>query len=214
MRRIALFSILLTLLAAAAAAPARAQSDTRWELGPRLVVLNAGGEPSNDQSGFGAALRYSLSDSWRLGFALDSITGDFERPYRLLGFDSPEDLDSTLDALVWSAWIEKETGAPGQRLRWYWNAGLGYMSPDLEDVAGPRSSGGRFDIATDGGTEVLVGVGGGFRLRLGRSWNTEIGIRVDRHFADWQITERVSGQTGALDDYTTAGLIIGFNYRF
>jgi opacity protein-like surface antigen len=212
MRRIALCSILLTLTAAAPAA--HAQSDPRWELGPRLVVLNAGGEPSNDQMGFGAALRYSLSDSWRLGFALDSITGDFERPYRLLGFDSPEDIDSTLDALVFSAWLERETGAPGQRLRWYWTAGLGYQSPDLEDVTGARSGGGSFDITTDGGTEILVGVGGGFRLRLGRSWNTEIGIRVDQHFADWKITERVSGQTGSLDDYTTAGLIIGFNYRF
>lgn len=212
MRRLATPSILLSLLAAAPAV--QAQPDTRWELGPRAVVLNAGGEPANDLMGFGAALRWHLNDQWRLGFAVDSITGDFERPYEFVGLSSPEEIDSTVDALVFSAWIERETGGPERRLRWYWNLGLGFASPDVEDVAGPLAGGGTFDISTDAGTEVLVGAGAGLRLRFGAGWNGEIGVRLDQHFADWEISDRVSGRTGAIDDYTTAGLILGLNYRF
>lgn len=212
MRPIAHFSILLTLLAAAPAA--QAQSDRRWELGPRVVVVNAGGEPANDMMGFGASLRYSLSDSWRLGFAVDSISGDYERPYEFLGLPSPEEIDSTIDATVLRAWIEREIGAPERRLRWYWNLGLGFASPDTEDITGPVLGGGTFDISTDAGTEILAGGGAGFRVRFGRGWNTEIGVRMDRHLTEWEITDRVSGRTGVIDDYTTAELIIGLNYRF
>lgn len=210
MRRTVLLSLLPFLLAAAA----HAQSSGRWELGPRLLVLNAGGEPANDLMGAGVFGRYRLNDRWLVGFAVDSITGDYERPYEFVGISSPEEIDSTIDALVFSGWIEREYGRPDGRLRWFWTAGLGFTSPDTEDITGPRTGGGRFAITTDAGSEVLASVGFGLRCGLGRRWHLEGSLRADQHFADWKITDRVSGRTGSIDDYTTYGVLLGLAYRF
>lgn len=49
---------------------------------------------------------------------------------------------------------------------------------------------------------------------LGRRWNLEYGVQADQHFADWKITDRVSGRTGSIDDYTTYGLHLGLTFRF
>lgn len=213
MRRIALPSILMLLLSTASAARAQSAAQ-RWELGPRLLVLNAGGEPANDLMGAGAYGRYRLNERWLVGFAVDSITGDYERPYEIAGLSSPEEIDSTIEALVTSGWIEREYGNPDGKLRWFWTAGLGFSSPDTDDITGPVSGGGTFDITTDAGSEVLVSVGGGLRRGLGRRWSFEAGVQADRHFADWKITDRVSGRTGTIDDYTTVGLHLGLAYRF
>lgn len=210
MRRIAILSILPLLLSAMAA---RAQSE-RWELGPRLLVLNAGGEPANDLMGAGVFGRYRLNDRWLVGFAVDSITGDYERPYEFVGISSPEEVDSTIDAVIFSGWIEREYGRPDGRLRWFWTAGLGFTSPDTEDITGPRTGGGTFAITTDAGSEILASVGVGLRHGLGRRLGLEYGVQAAQHFADWEITDRISGRTGAIDDYTTYGLLFGVTYRF
>ncbi|HSK80863.1 MAG TPA: outer membrane beta-barrel protein [Thermoanaerobaculia bacterium] len=211
MRRIVILSLLPFLLAIAAA---HAQSSGRWELGPRLLVLNAGGEPANDLMGAGVFGRYRLNDRWLVGFAVDSITGDYERPYEFVGISSPEEVDSTIDAVIWSGWIEREYGRQDGRLRWFWTAGLGFTSPDTEDITGPAPGGGTFDITTDAGSEILASIGFGLRHGLGRRWGLEYGVQAAQHFADWKITDRVSGRTGSIDDYTVYRLHLGLTYRF
>lgn len=211
MRQILIPSVFLLWMLPAA----HAQSgEPRWELGPRLLVANAGGEPANDLMGYGFFGRYRLNDRWLLGFAVDSITGDYERPYEFIGVASPEEVDSTIESVVFSGWIEREYGGPDRRLRWYWTAGLGFTSPDTDDITGPTVGGGTFDITTDAGSEILVSAGGGFRHRFGARWSYEVGVRANRHFADWEITDRVSGRTGTIDDYTTLTLQGGLTYRF
>jgi hypothetical protein len=214
MRRIAI-PLILAFLFLAPVPAARAQSpEQRWELGPRLLVLNAGGEPANDLMGAGVYGRYRLNERWLVGFAVDSITGDYERPYEFVGLASTEEIDSTIEALVFSGWIEREYGNPGGKLRWFWTAGLGFTSPDMDDVTGPRVGGGTFTITTDAGSEILASAGGGLRRGLGPRWSFELGLQADRHFADWKLTDRVSGRTGTIDDYTTLGLHGGLAYRF
>ena len=212
MRRILIPSLLLALLMAPAALAQG--TDERWELAPRLVVLNAGGKPANDILGGGVAVRYRVDDRWLAGFAVESLSGDVERPYEDVGLSSPEEIDSTMDVLGLSGWIEREHGAPARRLRWFWTAGLGFWSVDVSDVTGPTVGGGRFDITTDAGTEILASVGGGLRCRLGRRWGFEVGVQADQHFTEWKLTDRVSGRTGTFDDYTTYGLRLGVSYRF
>jgi hypothetical protein len=212
MRRIAILSVLPFLLAAAAAG---AQAgDSRWELGARYLVLNAGGEPTNDIAGGGIFARYRLNDRWLLGFAADSLSGDYERPYEFVGLSSPEEIDSTVDAQVFSGWVEREHGRPDGRLRWFWSFGLGFSSPDTEDITGPTTGGGSFDITTDAGSETMVLLGAGLRRRIGSAWRLEVAARAEQHFADWQITDRVSGRTGGIDDYTNYGVQLGFTYGF
>ena len=178
------------------------------------MILNAGGEPANDLTGTGAYARYRFSDRWLFGFAVDSITGDYERPYEFVGLTSPEEIDGTIDTLFWSGWLEREYGNPDRRLRWFWSAGLGFSSPEADDVTGPSTGGGTFDVATDAGSETLVFVGGGLRRRLGSRWSLEASVRANQHFADWKITDRVSGRSGSIDDYTTIGAQIGLGFRF
>lgn len=212
MRRILLSTLFLFLLAATLLA-AKASAQT-WELGPRLLVLNAGGEPTNDILGGGVFGRYRFNERWLFGFAVDSVSGDFERPYELVGLSSPEEIDSVVDLLVFSGWIEREYGRPDGRLRWFWSLGAGFASPEVDDVTGPVSGGGTFDITTDPGSETMILAGAGLRRHLGQSWALEIGLRADQHFADWKLTDRVSGRTGAIDDYTILGVQFGMTYRF
>lgn len=214
MRRIGIPSILMLLLAPAAESAWAETDERRWELGPRIMLLNAGGEPTNDMLGVGVYGWYRLHRSWLLGFEVDSTTGDFERPYEIVGLTSPEEIDSTMDSLVFSGWVAREYGKPDKKLRWFWAAGLGFASTDVDDVTGPTTGGGTFDITTDPGSEILISAGGGLRRTLGRRLRLEVGIRLGQHFTDWKVEDRVSGQTGAIHDYTTTGLNVGLAYAF
>lgn len=42
----------------------------------------------------------------------------------------------------------------------------------------------------------------------------EFAVRADQHFADWQLTDRVSGNRGAVDDYRALGGHFGIGFRF
>jgi len=197
-----------------AAAPETLAAEDRWAGGIRYNVLTAGGEPTNDQMGFGVFGRYRLNDDWLLGFSLDQNSGDFETPYKLFGNNSPEDIDSTVDSTIFSAWIEQEFGPRDRKLRWFWAAGVGFTSPDVDDVSGPLTGGGTFDITTDAGSETLLSVTGGFRWAFSKRFGLEAGLRIDQHFADWELSDRANGTTATLDDYTAYGMNIGFHFRF
>ena len=203
------------LLAAVLATTAHAtDTESRFEVGLRLMLVTAGGTPANDMMAAGIYGKYRFREKWRVGFAVDSLTGDYERPYEVVGLESSEEIDSTIDSVVLSGWIEREYGRSGRKLRWFWTAGLGFASPDTDDVTGPTSTGGMFDITTDAGSETLVGVSAGLRRIFARRWQFEAAVRADHHFTEWVIIDRVSGQTGTIDDYTTHGLQVGIAYRF
>ncbi|MBD3869196.1 MAG: outer membrane beta-barrel protein [Acidobacteria bacterium] len=214
MRKLTMIAM-LSLVLAVICVPVDARADDgRWEIGPRLILVTAGGEPTNDLTGGGIYGRYHLNDQWKIGFAVDSMTGDFEEPYRLLGIASTEVVDGTVDLLVFSASIEREYGAPADKSRWFWNAGLGFSSPDVTDVTGLIPGGGTFDLTTDAGTETLLMLSGGLRRRLGKNWNLEVGVRFDQHFTDWTIRDRDSAGTATLSNYNAYGAQLGVTYRF
>ena len=187
---------------------AEAQDDSRAEVGPRLLLVTAGGVPTNDMSGYGIQAVFRWRPKWRLGVALDSMGGDFEVPADLVQITTPEVLDSSIESLVVSAWAERAYG------RWFWTAGLGYASPDVEDLAGPTSTGGTFDLTTDAGSEIVLSATGGIRWSMGRRLTAEIALRVDHHLAEWTVHDRVSGRTGSIDDYTAYGAHVGLGWRF
>ena len=60
----------------------------------------------------------------------------------------------------------------------------------------------------------MIGVSGGLRWRQGQRYGLELSLRADQHFADWTVTDRVSGQTGTVDDYTAKGVALGAAWRF
>jgi hypothetical protein len=113
-----------------------------------------------------------------------------------------------------AAALERRYTRPGRRLEWYWGVSAGFANVDVADARGPLAGGGTFDIAQDVGTELVAGAAGGFRLALGRSWGFDFDLRLEQHFTDWQVTDRVSGRTGELDDYLVQGGRFGLSYRF
>ncbi len=188
--------------------------DRRWDVGIRAIMVSAGGEPTNDQMGGGIFVRFRLNEKWLVGASVDELSGDFERPYLHFGTTSPEEVDATADSTIVSGWVEREYGNRDRKLRWFWNAGLGFTSPDVADISGPLTGGGTFDITTDAGSETLLSVGGGLRRGFAKWFGFEVEVQADQHFAEWKLTDRDNATTATLDDYLTWGINLGLRVTF
>ncbi len=207
-----------TALLQAGAAEAQ---DGRWEAGARFVAMTAGGEPANDMLGLGLVGRYRLVERWRLGFALDYSEFDFERPALIAGLPadfSAGDIDGDVTFTMVSAWIERVYGAGGAR-EWFWTAGLGGATLDVDPVTGPLQGGGTYTLSTHfdgelGADEVIVPLSAGLRLRIASRHALELALRADYHVADWEVVDEVSGATGRIDDYWARGGSVGWIVRF
>ncbi len=190
----------------------------RVEVGVRFDAIVADGEPANDMLGYGVFGRYRLSDRWRLGLAIDHAPEfDVERPNEFLGLagdGSVGDIDAKSTSTALTAWIERVYERPLRRLEWFWGAGGGFATVDVDDVTGPLAGGGTYDITQEVGMEILVGASAGFRFRFAERWALEAALRLDHHLTDWTVTDRVSGRTTDLDDYLAKGAHFGLSYRF
>ncbi|HEU4779437.1 MAG TPA: hypothetical protein VFS58_06095 [Steroidobacteraceae bacterium] len=199
------------------AGPIAHGADARFHLGVWVGVDVADGEPANDIPGFGLQLRYSLSENWALGAGVGLTEYDFETPAAILGITqdpSVEPIDALAEATTFSAWAERAF-VPGEgQTTWFLGAGLGAASVDVPDVAGARADGGQFDIHTEVSTEIIVTGFAGVRRTLGDRWYAEFRVHANQHFADWAMTDRVSGATGTIDDYLSFGgqLTAGFRW--
>lgn len=203
-------AICLVVLALVLQSPALAH-----DLGVRGIITAGDGEPANDIPGYGVFGHWRLGERWSIGFAVDRTEYDFEEPAKLVGLrqdQSIEPFDVIAEATVLSAWIERTYPRPS--LDWFWGAGVGFASIDVPDAIGPLEGGGTFDIRTEADSEVIVSLLAGLHRRLGERWMLEFAVRADQHFADWQLTDRVSGNRGAVDDYRALGGHLGFAFRF
>lgn len=191
--------------------------DRGFDLALQATLLGGTGEPTNDILGYGVSGRFRLNDRWWIGVGIDRADEfDFERPAALFGLPvdfSLEGIDALGDSTIVSAWIER-VYARGGRLEWFWGAGVGFNSLDIGPVEGPLTTGGSYRIVTDSGDELIATGRGGLRVRIGQRWSLELTLRADQHFADWKLTEEVTGATRTLDDYFIRGGTIGMRYRF
>jgi hypothetical protein len=207
-------------LLAAASLGAQGRPSGRFDLGLRVDVLVADGEPANDLPGAGVVGRFRLGDSWWLALSLDHSPGfDVERPYELVGLDgaeapSGEVIDAEAEMTQVNVELERRYPRAGRRLEWFWGVSAGAARVDVEDVRGPLVGGGVFDLRQEVGTETLIGASGGFRLGLGRAFGIDFALRAQQHFTDWRVTDRVSGRAGEVDDYLVTGGRIGASWRF
>lgn len=196
------------------ATPAGAQAQ-RFDLGVRGILTAADGEPANDIPGFGVFGHYRLNDRWSLGLAVDQTEYDFEEPARIVGLRQDptlEPVDVVAEATVISLWLQRDYAR--NRVTWFWGAGLGLASIDVPDATGPLAGPGTFDIRTEADSEVIASLTAGVLRRFGDRWFLEFALRADQHFADWKLTDRVSGATGAVDDYLALGGHLGIGFRF
>lgn len=211
------FVLLAALFAFSFHSALSAADEKRFELGVRANAESAGGEPANDILGFGISGRYRLSQNWWLGASVDIPSYDYERPAKTLNIvqdTTVSDIDASVDATNVMLWLERRYGVPASTSQWFWNAGLGFGSVDVDDASGPTQAGGTFNITTDAGTETLLMLGAGYLYNFNDSWVLESSLSVVQHFADWEVRDTITGITGTVDDYTALGIHFGVNYRF
>lgn len=207
----------LTLIASAAFTMSAHAQEQSWDIGIRVGMSAADGEPANDIPSAGLIGHLALDERWRIGAALDRSEYDVEGPAKLAGIvQSPavEVIDALAEATTLGVWAERTLTSPTRATNLFVGAGLGAAFVDVPDVDGPRADGGHFDVHTEVGTEFIVSLIGGVRRDFGERWCAEAALRVDQHFADWVFTDRVSGARGSVDDYLTWGAYIAVGWKW
>ena len=155
--------------------------ENKLQIGGRFGVFAADGEPANDMMMYGVYGRYRLRPNWHWGFGVDFLSFDFERPYRLLGLYSTVENDASASNTIIHTSLEYELGRDSSNWVPFLLGGIGVGIVDVDDVQGNILAGGTYDIATDGGTEIIPMVGAGLRYRFGNRFAAELGIRAQYH---------------------------------
>jgi hypothetical protein len=202
-----------TLLLVSAALHAQERT---FDLGVRLGVAAADGEPANDMPGAGVIAHYSFGEDWRLGGALDYTEFDFEEPAKLLGIAQDpgiEPVDALAESTAVRVWAERRF-AGGAATSAFIGAGLGVAFLDVPDVSGPRAGGGSFEIQTDAGTEILAFALAGVRRPFAERWYGEVGATLEHHQADWKVVDRVSGAQATVDGYLSWSIYAAIGLRW
>ena len=194
-------------------------ADNDWQIGVRTGILLSGGKPANDITYSGLSAKYRWRENEHVGVSIDRLSFDYERPWQTLGLVQdktvkPKDIDAKTDSTLFRLFYERDYGTPEQSWNPYWNAGIGFASVDVKTATGPVVGGGTFNITTDGGTEIVLSVGGGFRYNFTRQFAADLGAGYNYHRADWKVRDSVSGRTGTLSGYSTYGVQLGVTYRF
>lgn len=190
--------------------------DERWSLGARGGAWLGDGKPANDIPTYGLVARYRIAPNWWLGLELDFSDYDFEKPAEVVGLKQDPTLgaiDANAKATTLLALLERPYRV-SERSEWFWSAGLGISSLDVDDASGPLQGGGTFMVETDADTEILASVGGGYRWWFARGWALEATVRINEHFADWQLEDTVSGAEGDIGNYLTWSFLLGLHYAW
>lgn len=189
--------------------------DADYELSARLNLVGATGTPSNDILGYGLIVHRRLTDDWQLGVSIEhSPEFDVERPNELLDIDSTSETDAVASMTMLTAVAERRYALGDGNWTGFWNLGVGVASIDSDNARGDVEGGGRFDIEVDADTETVLLGGAGFMQRLSENWSARYEATIERHFADWTVTDRVTGASDSYGDYTVSGIRLGVNYRF
>ncbi len=190
---------------------------TKFELGLRANVLLGDGVPANDILGLGVIGRYRLQNGWFIGAGIDRYEYDFERPASFVNIrqDPNEDvIDALADSTVLFASLGRLYKETDRGFDWFWSLGLGFASPNVDDVSGPTDTGGTFDLTFDVGNEIHLMGTLGTSYNFSESWSTSFAARVEHHFMDVLVTDRVSGNTKKIDSQSPMGAYLSLNYRF
>jgi len=191
--------------------------DSKIEMGLRANVLLGDGVPANDILGLGVIGRYRLDNGWFIGAGIDAYEFDFERPWKIVGLVQDPDvptIDASADSTVFNGSIGRLYNETDHGFDWFWTLGLGFSSINVDDVVGPTDTGGTFDIIFDAANEIHLMATVGSSYNFSAKWSTSFAARVEHHFMDVLITDRVSGNTAKLDSQSPIGAYLSLNYKF
>jgi hypothetical protein len=97
---------------------------------------------------------------------------------------------------------------------WFWTLGVGYSLANVEDVSGPTDTGGTFDLTFDVSNEIHLMATLGSSFNFSESWSASFAARLEHHFMDVLVTDRVTGETAKIDSQSPVGAYLSLNYRF
>lgn len=191
--------------------------DPKYDIGVRGNVLLGDAVPANDILGFGAIGRRHLSDGWFAGFTLDTYDYDFERPSLVVGI--PQDpavkaIDASASNTVVGGFLGRQYGNRNRGFDWFWTTGLGIGFPDVTDISGPTDTGSMFDLTFDAGTEIHLMTSLGTSYHFTPAWAVSLALRLEHHFMDISVTDRVTGATGSVDSQSPYGAYLSVDYSF
>jgi hypothetical protein len=191
--------------------------EPQYEISLRGNVLLGDGVPANDMLGFGAIGRRHLSDGWFAGMSLDTYDYDFERPSLIVGI--PQDpavktIDASASNTVVGGFLGRQYGNRDRGFDWFWTAGLGIGFPDVSDISGPTDTGGTFDLTFDASTEIHLLTTLGTSYHFTPAWAVSLALRLEHHFMDITVTDRVTGATGNVDSQSPHGAYLSVDYSF
>lgn len=192
-------------------------AEPRYEAGVRALAVFGNGEPANDILGGGVFVNRTLRDNWYAGVALERQAFDFERVARVVGIDqdpAESDIDSKATTTVLSEFVGQRFGRDDRGLQAFWTAGVGIGFPDVDDANGPTATGGSFDVTTDAGTEWHLLTSAGLRYAFSPRWAVDVAARLEHHNMDYQVRDRVSGNTAEVDSMSPYGIHFGVSYGF
>lgn len=191
--------------------------ESQWELGLRSNAISGDGLPTNDMLGFGVISRFYLNNGWFAGAAIDTAEYDFEHTSAILRKSqdlSTNAIDAAATNTIFSAFMGRQYGDMSKGFDWFWTAGLGVGFPDIEDVSGPVNGGGSFDISTKSGTEIHLITSLGTSYHFSSQWSATFTARVEQHFMDHRLTDRITDTTTTIDSQTPIGFSISLNRQF
>jgi len=206
--------IFLTLVLAAGIGQA---DESKYELGLRGNVLLGDSVPANDILGAGVIARYSLNNGWFIGAGFDAYEYDFERPWKVMGLRQDPNvdvIDASADNSVLSGSFGRLYNKTDRGFDWFWTLGVGFASPGVDDVAGLTDTGESFDLMFDVGDEIHLMASLGTSYNFSASWSASFTARVEHHFMDVLVTDRISGNTAKIDSQSPIGASISLNFRF
>lgn len=186
------------------------------QFGVRGNGMLGDGTPTNDVLGYGLYGNFALDDEWRVGGALDVADFDLERPWQIIGLtqaSGTKTVDSKSTSKTVTLWLERMHNL-NSSWDWTWQVGGGFNFVDVDRASGPSQGGGTFNISTNVDTEYLLLGGLGAEYKMSQQWIITGGARIEQHFADWKLTDSVSGTQGSVGDYRLMGISIGTRYQF
>jgi len=217
MKKSLIISIYYLITSLILLAPVAQADEPRNEFGLRANVLLGDGVPANDILGVGLIGRRYLDNGWFAGATLDTYAYDFERPARVLGIAQDPNvdvIDADATSTVVGGFVGREYGDANTGFRWFWSLGAGLGMPNVDDVSGPVDGGGTFDLDFNVGNEIQLMGTIGTSWYFSSKWSASFTARVEHHFMDIRITDRISAAETKIDSQSPVGAYLSLNYRF
>ena len=183
----------------------------KWSAGFGVDVYTGFGSVFNDVIGASLRAGYRIDERWGVSVRLFRTDFDFEDPAdNVFGRSGTPVSDASIDMIMFSATARWHFLAPGGPFDFYVGAGAGLAFPGSgEAVNLPQ-----VDIEVEGnfGPEVHFVVGGAVRIFDPLHFTAE--LRLMQSFTDYDVEDRLTGETDTEGGWAGYGIGLGVEWRF